>query len=302
MPLNSEFKGDIPNFNKDSAFEFIKNQVDFGPRIPNTNSHDSCGIFLENKLKSFGANIISQEAVVYKYDSTALKIKNIIAEFYPEKENRIMLFAHWDSRIYSDFDPDTTMQYKSFDSANDGASGVGVLLEIARHISITAPNVGIDIIFFDAEDQGEHKNETTYNETSWCLGSQYWAKNIHKENYNPLYGISVDMVGAKNAKFSKEDNSRHFSGYLTKQIWKTAENMGYSDYFIDQLTNPVLHDHLFVSKLTDIRTVIIIDYSRNSNYGYNEHWHTQKDNLDNIDKNTLNVVGQTLLQVIYSEK
>lgn len=300
-PLDSTFEGEKPIFNSDSAYLYIEKQVQFGPRIPNTEAHELCGTYLSEKLEEFGALVINQMTVVEKYNGEKLKIKNIIGEFYPEKENRIFLFAHWDTRPYSDYDPDSVKQYLAFDSANDGTSGVGVLLEIARQISEVEPNIGVDIIFFDAEDQGEHKNEEIYNETSWCLGSQFWANNLHKENYNPYYGIAVDMVGAKDAKFSKEDNSRHFAGYVTKRVWEIAENLGYSKYFISDLTSPILHDHLFVSKIAGFRTLIIIDYSEKNPLGYNIHWHTQNDNMSIIDKKTLEAVGKTLIEVIYSE-
>jgi len=302
LPLNGDLPTNLPQFSEDSAYLYIKNQVDFGPRIPNTTSHDSCGIFLAEKLISFKANVILQKAKVKKYKGNEINITNIIAEFYPEKEKRILLFAHWDTRPYSDYDDDTAFVYSPFDSANDGASGVGVLLELARIISQKEPEIGVDIILFDAEDQGEHKNENILNYTSWCLGSQYWANNLHKENYKPFYAISLDMVGDKNAKFTQEDNSRHFAAYVTKRIWEIADELGYSDYFVKSKTEGIIHDHLFIAKILDFKTLIIIEYSSVSKYKFNKTWHTQLDNLSVIDKNTLKVVGQTLLNVIYLEK
>jgi len=301
IPLGNLGKVTVPKFNSDSSYTYIEKQVSFGPRVPNTLAHDSCAMFLADKLKSFNSNVIIQTTTLKRYDNIELNIKNIIAEFYPEKENRIMLFAHWDSRLYTDYETDTVLSYTPIDGANDGASGVGVLLEIARQISINEPNVGIDIIFFDAEDQGEHFNTGIYNQKSWCLGSQYWANNMHKSGYNPLYGISLDMVGSPTAQFPMEDNSRHFAGYLTKKIWKRADELGYSNYFVNSLVNPLLHDHLFISKITGIRTIMIIDYSKDNLFGYANYWHTKNDTMENIDKKTLNAVGQLMLEVIYSE-
>jgi len=301
IPLNDVSNVSLSNFDKDSAYNFIDKQVSFGPRVPNTLAHDSCANYLINKLKSFNANVIVQDVTVKRFDNENLAIKNIIAEFYPDKENRIMLFAHWDTRLYGDFDTDSILKQQPIDGAGDGASGVGVLLEIARQISINEPNIGIDIIFFDAEDQGEHFDTKIYKETSWCLGSQYWANNLHKTNYKPLYGISLDMVAAPNAKFPKEDNSRHFCGYLVQKIWERADQLGYSKYFINSLTNPLVHDNLFVSKITGIRTMMIIDYTPDNLHGYGNYWHTHNDNMQNVDKNTLNAVGQVIMNVVYSQ-
>lgn len=302
IPLNGKLNDKKPEFNEDSAFYFIEKQVSFGPRIPNTEAHENCGFFLEEKLKSFNVNVIVQATEVKNYKNETLKIKNLIAEFYPEKEKRIMLFAHWDSRPYSDFDADSTYRDSTFDSANDGASGVGVLLEIARLVSNVEPETGVDVIFFDAEDQGEHNDENVYIETSWCLGSQYWTKNLHREKYSPIYCILIDLVGEKDARFTMEDNSRHFAGYLTKKIWELANEIGYSEYFVKKRTSGILHDHLFIGKNLGFKTLIITDYSDRTEIGYPTSWHTQNDNMQIIDKKTLNAVGEVLLNVIYSEK
>ena len=141
-----------PNFNQDSAYNFIQKQVDFGPRVPNTKAHKECAIYLEKTLENYGAKVLVQEAVVTAFNNDKLQIKNIIGQFSPEKKNRVMLFAHWDTRPFADHDDKN--KHKPIDGANDGGSGVGVLLEIARQISKENTTVGVDIIFFDAEDYG----------------------------------------------------------------------------------------------------------------------------------------------------
>ncbi len=301
IPLNGKQDVVTPVFNEDSSFNYIAKQVDFGPRVPNTKAHDDCAVFLEKKLQGFGAEVIVQSGVVTKYNGTKLEIKNIIAQFYPEKKDRILLFSHWDSRFIADQCTDTSMTQKPIAGANDGGSGVGVLLEIARNIGISQPNVGVDIIFFDAEDQGEPVALNIMNEKSWCLGTQYWCDNLHEKNYSAKYGISLDMVGGKNAKFSREDHSRHFAGYLERNIWELADSLGYANYFINEPQKGVLHDHVFVSQNAGIRSILIVEYHKGNTKGFGDFWHTHNDNINIIDKKTLKAVGQTVLATIYRE-
>jgi len=301
IPVNENKKAEVPNFEEDSAYNYIAKQVSFGPRVPNTDAHEKCAIFLEKKMQSFDAEVIIQKGFVTKYDGVKLEIKNIIAQFAPEKKERILLFTHWDSRFIADQCLDSNQVKVPIDGANDGASGVGVLMEIARIIGEHKPDIGVDIIFFDAEDQGEPSFLNKMNEKSWCLGTQYWCNNLHKKNYSAKYGISLDMVGSKNAKFAKEDNSRYFEGYLTKNIWKIGQELGYSEYFINELQKGILHDHVFVSQMGGIRSVLIVEYSSHNKNGFGDFWHTHNDNIDVIDKNTLKAVGQTVLTAIYRE-
>ena len=144
-----------PQFNADSAYLYTQKQVDFGPRIPNSAAHAQCASYLSSELTRLGATVIVQEAELRAFDNTLIKAKNIIGQFNPEKNNRLLLFAHWDTRPFADNDPDHSNYNKPIDGANDGASGVGVLLEIARNIGLAGHNMGIDIIFFDAEDYGQ---------------------------------------------------------------------------------------------------------------------------------------------------
>ena len=174
-----------PEFNADSSLAYTKAQVDFGPRIPSTEAHAKCAAYLVSKLKSFGGKVTVQEAPSKTYDGKSHRLKNIIAAFYPEKKQRVLITAHWDARPFSDQDPDPKMKDKPFDAANDGASGVAVILEMARQIQLKQPNVGVDFILWDIEDYGKSQDETE-NETTWCIGSQYWAKNPTFKDNKPL--------------------------------------------------------------------------------------------------------------------
>ncbi len=293
-----------PDFNADSAYYYIDKQVSFGPRVPNTPAHAACAVWLEDKLNEFGFQVIVQMGQVKAWNGELLNIKNIIGQHNPDATERIMLSAHWDTRPYAD--KDTINQYKPIDGANDGASGVGVLLEIARQISLLDPGYGVDIVFFDAEDYGtfDGKNypdmKSMYND--WCLGSQYWANNPPIPNYKPKYGILLDMVGAANATFPKEGISRKYAAAKVNAIWDAAEKLGYGQYFVKKLVGEITDDHLFINQLTGIPTLDIIHMNTENNYSvFGAFHHTHGDNMTVIDKNTLKAVGQTVLYAIYQK-
>lgn len=292
-----------PEFNADSAYLFVDKQVAFGPRVPNTAQHIACGDFLSSKLKEFGAVVTEQKMILSAYDGTKLNARNIIGTFAPDMDKRILLFAHWDSRPFADHDSDRNNFHTAIPGANDGASGVGVLLEIARILNTKKTNVGVDIIFFDAEDYGtpDFVNKSDGGEW-WCLGSQYWAKNPHIANYRAKYGILLDMVGAADATFYYEYGSKKYASGVLEKVWSTARQLGYGNYFISSEKGGVTDDHIPVNQFRKIPSIDIIDYKADAEYGFFPQWHTIKDDMDIIDKNTLKAVGQTLLEVIYKEK
>ena len=237
------------------------------------------------------------------------KWKILSVSFLPKKENRILLCAHWDTRPFADKDEDKSKQGDPIDGANDGASGVAVLLEIARAIQQKSPEYGVDIIFFDAEDYGaldfSMAGMPDYNSTAetWCLGSQYWSKNPHKPNYTAKYGILLDMVGAKDAVFPKEGYSLRYAAKLVNYIWNRGHDLGYGDYFQKRVMNGggITDDHFYVNKYAGIPCVDILHYNiENNGFGYFHHTH--QDNMSVIDPNTLNAVGDVVLDVVYNEE
>ena len=290
----------VPAFDADSAWVFVENQVKFGPRVPNSEAHVACGNYLTSELKRFGAQVYEQEATLTAYNGTQLKAKNIIGSYNPENSKRVLLFAHWDSRPYADHDKDPTNQMKPIDGADDGASGVGVLLEMARQFSIKSPAIGIDIIFFDAEDYGTPEFVKEYKENTWCLGAQFWAKNPHVKGYKADFGILLDMVGAKNASFFKEATSMRYAPQIVEEVWSTARDLGYGKFFINAEGGAITDDHQYVILGRNIPCIDIIYTDPESDNGFGPHWHTQNDTMDNIDRETLKAVGQTVLQVVYN--
>lgn len=289
----------VPTFDADSAYHFVDQQVKFGPRVPNSAAHKACGAYLAQELERLGAKVFQQNMTVTAYDKTPLEAMNIIGSYNPEKEKRILLFAHWDSRPYADHDANATLHKTPIDGADDGASGVGALLEIARQLSIKSPEVGVDIIFFDAEDYGTPEFVDTYIPDTWCLGSQFWAKNPHVPNYKADFGILLDMVGAKDATFYKEFTSMRYAARYVDLVWNTARNLGYGRYFVNADGNAITDDHQYVISGRGIPCIDIIHTQPNGETGFGKHWHTSNDTMENIDRNTLKAVGQTVLEIIY---
>lgn len=296
----------VPGFNADSAYAFVKKQVDFGPRVPYTQAHVQTGNYLVDKLKSYGWNVIEQQFDATSFDYKPMPLRNIIGSYNPAARKRILLAAHWDSRPFAD--KDTERKDEAIAGANDGASGVGVLLEIARLLPQNDTlNVGVDIIFFDGEDWGNDSSHQKYTpvrdgwEDWWCMGSQYWSKNRHQKNYSAFYGILLDMVGGKNAKFLVEGYSEQTAPSIVDKVWGQASKLGYDNYFIRQSGGSVTDDHYFVNTNTNIPMIDIIP-SDPATGSFGEFHHTHKDNMDIISKETLQAVGQTVLTVLYNEK
>ncbi|MDR3061346.1 MAG: M28 family peptidase [Dysgonamonadaceae bacterium] len=302
-PGKAEARIDVPVFSADSAYTYTSEQVAFGPRVPNTQSHRDCGYFLVSKMKSFGATVYEQNVNLKTYDGIELKAKNIIGSFQPENKNRILLFAHWDTRPFSDQDPNPENYKKPIDGANDGAGACAVLLEIARQIGLKQPSIGVDIIFFDAEDWGVPSFDKEYQGFGgYCLGSDFWAQNPHEKNYTARYGILLDMVSAPGARFYKEYYSKQAAPGIIGKVWEAAQINGFGQFFIDDNGGSVEDDHVHVMKYRTIPCINIIHYDPETEHNFGSYWHTQKDNMENISKETLQAVGQTLLYVIYHEK
>jgi glutaminyl-peptide cyclotransferase len=292
-----------PDFNADSAYFFIKQQVDFGPRVPGSEAHKKCAFFLEKKLKNYGMEVLLQKAELAVFTGKKVPAINIIGRYLPEEKNRILLMAHWDTRPFADRDKEKRTQ--PIDGANDGASGVAVLLEIARqiHLAENKPPIGIDIIFFDVEDYGQPQETMMLDKSNtWCLGSQHWARNPHVSDYRAKYGILLDMVGAKNAIFPKEGHSMHYAAPVVEKVWKTAARLGYAKYFIDNRDyRGLTDDHYYINTIAHIPSIDIVHYDPYKN-DFGDFHHTHKDNMSIIDKETLYAVGHTLLDVVFNEK
>ena len=292
-----------PAFIADSAFLFCQQQCDFGPRTMNSEAHDQCGQWIVGKFRQYGLDVQEQKTVLKGYDGTLLNSTNIIASYKPEEDQRILICAHWDSRPWADNDPDDANHKKPVMAANDGASGIAVMLELARLLQQNdSARVAVDFICFDAEDWGIPQWEEEVNGDSWALGAQYWAANYQSKANSYQYGILLDMVGGQGAKFYRESISMQYARNIVERVWQAANTAGYGSIFPYLDGGGVTDDHVPVNEKAGIPCIDIINYypdCEQSSFG--PTWHTINDDMQHIDKNTLKAVGQTLVQLIYSE-
>ncbi len=293
----------IPVFNSDSAYAYVKAQVDMGPRVPGSAAHARCGAWIKSELARHEADTVLEQraTVINPNDNTPLPIVNIMGRYNPDATERILLVAHYDTRPTADEDPDASRRNLPIDGANDGGSGVGVLLEIARQLSISKPSRGIDLLFVDAEDMGQSDDPALPGEgSSWCLGSQYWALH-HPYNAStmPDMAMVLDMVGGKGAKFHREQFSDHYAPRLVDFVWQAADRAGYGDRFINMAGGPILDDHLPLLRI-GIPTIDIVESRSDLTGTFPATWHTHADNIDNIDRKSLEAAGQTTLAIIHS--
>lgn len=287
----------IPSFDAASAFGYIEQQVAFGPRNPGSEGHRACRDWLVETFRSFGAEVIAQDFQARDLKNKSYDATNIIASFKPDAPRRVLLTAHWDTRAHGDYDPDESRHTAPIPGADDGGSGVGVLLEVARLLQANPIDLGVDIVLFDAEDQGKNNGE---DPMSWCQGAQYWGNKPHVANYTAQFGIHLDMVGAKNPRFGKEGYSRAYAPQIQQKVWGMAQGMGFGMFFVNDLTNPVTDDHKYVNELRRIPTVNIINQPLASETGFGPHWHTHSDGLEVIDQRTLKAVGQVVIATVYN--
>lgn len=295
-------------FNADSAYQFCQQQCDFGPRVMNSEAHERCAQWIAQKFQQYGYEVTLQKADLKGYDGTILKSTNIIATA-PSKDSedktRLLLCAHWDSRPWADNDPDSANWHKPVMAANDGASGVGVMLELARllqqHDSL---NVAVDFVCFDAEDWGAPQWTNKNDADSWALGAQYWAASFNAQPSTPSYqyAILLDMVGGQGAKFYHEAFSLDHARPIVEKVWQAAAAAGYGSFFPSQTGGYVTDDHVPVNEVAHIPCIDIINhYPDCPQSSFGPTWHTINDDMPHLDKNTLQAVGQTLVQVLFSE-
>ena len=294
-------------FCADSAYAFCAAQCQYGPRTMNSVAHEECGQWIAEKFRQYGCDVELQRADLKGYDGTILKSTNIIAKSRQltanSKQPRILICAHWDSRPWADNDPDSANWRKPVMAANDGASGVAVMLEIARLLQQNdSVGVAVDFVCFDAEDWGMPQWESDSDADSWALGAQYWAANCPKEIANSYqYGILLDMVGGQSARFYQEYFSMKYARNIVEKVWQAASAAGYGSYFPAKEGGGVTDDHLPVNEKAGIPCIDIINHypdCEQSNFG--PTWHTIHDDMQHIDKNTLQAVGQTLIQLLFS--
>ena len=294
-------------FSADSAYTYIAQQLAFGARVPGTDAHEACGDWLVSELARHGAQVKSQYGTMTNYAGRPQAIRNIVALLEGNTTHAILLCAHWDCRPWSDEEELYENRFEPVMGANDGASGVGVILEMVRQLSLRklrgefVPSV--QVVFFDCEDMGTPAHFIgSQRDHTWCLGSQLWAKEYKRSLLNIQYGVLLDMVGDPSATFPKEYFSVQYAGSYVERLWREASELGYGRYFVQQATYyPITDDHYYVNTIAGIPCVDIIDYKMNTETGFADWWHTQHDDIQNINKQTLQAVGETVLTTICSK-
>ena len=286
----------------------------FGPRVPNSAAHTQCAVWLIEQLRACGAEVELQKGFMPDYRGNNQQIFNIIGHFTTPANAtrpRILLGAHFDTRPWCDEEPDYADRMYNVPGANDGASGVGVLLEVARQLGMymqdsTRTFQPVDIIFFDCEDSGSPKLYTgPEREDTWCLGSQLWATNYAQKTVNDpssvakyQYGVIVDMVGAPDAVFPLEMYSTQYAENYQQKIWNAAAKLGYGAMFSNLPSYPITDDHYYINEIAGIPCVDIIHYDMRNATGFPTWWHTRQDNMSNISKTTLQAVGEVVMSLL----
>lgn len=290
----------IPDFSADSAYNYVKIQCDFGPRTPMSKAAKDCSEWMINFLKDKADTVYVQDFSSMLWNNEKVQGKNIIASFNLEATDRVVLCSHWDSRLWADNDKDSSFHHMPIIGANDGASGVGILMEIARLLKGKELKQGLDIVLFDLEDQGtpEWAENNTEDQTDWCLGSQYWSRNSHIPYYRAKYGILLDMVGAKDLRFTKEYVSMSYAPIIMNNVWNVARDLGYDNIFVDVQEGSVMDDHVFVNRYAKIPTIDIVHNSANGSFF--PHWHTTQDDINCISKESLLKVGKVVLITFFA--
>ncbi|MCI0496279.1 M28 family peptidase [candidate division KSB1 bacterium] len=275
----------IPAFNKQNSFHYLEKQCEFGARVPGTAAHLKCRDYLVATLRNYSNQVTLQPfQATMPASQKPVTCYNIIANFYPNQTRRVLLCAHWDTRPWADRDPDPANHQKPVLGANDGASGVAVLLEIARIISIVPPKFGLDIVLFDAEDFGTYGQNDT-----WALGSKQFAKNVVK-NYHPEFGILLDLIGDADQQLYIEQNSYRYARSVVDKVWNVAQRLHVHE-FIPEAKYEVYDDHLSLLEI-GIPCIDIIDFDY-------QHWHTISDTPDKCSPESLDNVGRVLLAVLF---
>ena len=289
-------KGLSIEVNADSVFAFVEAQTSMGPRVPGKVGHDRCMAFIKERLASCGAVVSVQDTVFAPVGTELLpqRVRNITGRFNVGAPRHVLLLAHYDTRPWADEESDPKHHDTPIDGANDGASGVAVLLEIARLMKQLPDNVEVEMLFVDAEDAGNHTEDL-----SWCIGSQAWASAFDPLSRRiPEYAILLDMVGGKNAKFHREYFSEQYASKINNKVWNTAKQLGYGERFPNEMGGALNDDHIHILSV-GIPAIDIVESSHPSTQSFNPTWHTLEDNINNIDRSTLKMVGDVVINTIF---
>lgn len=292
-----------PAFCADSAFRFVEEQCAFGPRVTGTRESRECAGYIAGRFRGYGAVVETRPCTVTTWDGSKVEALNIVASINPDSRDRILLCAHWDSRPWADNDPDERNHRTPVPAANDGASGVAVMMEVCRALGRDTLSLGVDFVCFDAEDMGtpQWADDRSDTEDTWCLGSRVWAQEAFESGYRARFGILLDMVGGRGSVFPREQVSMYYAAPVVDKIWKLGRQIGYTHYFPLTDGGSLIDDHVNVNRIARVPCVDIVPYFEDGPSSFGPTWHTLQDTPDNIDPGVLEAVGQTILQLIYND-
>jgi glutaminyl-peptide cyclotransferase len=274
-------------FDGQQAFHYIEQQVAFGPRVPGTPAHDNMGIWLDSLLRQRADSVVVQSWNHVTADHKTLPLRNFIARYKPAATQRILFLAHWDSRPVSD-SPISKDSSHAVMGANDGGSGVALLLGVADVLKRTPPSIGVDLLFVDGEDYGDF----TKAPADVLIGSRYYGAH-QLPGPPPLYAVLFDLVADKDLQIYQEGNSLIGAPEVVQRVWDTAKDLGYSGYFVASPRHTLIDDHLELQK-AGIRAIDVVDFDYPS-------WHTQYDTIDKVSGASLQVVGDVAVALIRRE-
>lgn len=288
----------LPAANADTLYRYVADQTAMGPRVPGSESHARCVEYITGRLAAAGG-VVTVQDTLFAAPGSGMKpqrVQNITGTFNAGAPHHVLLLAHYDSRPHADQEEDTSLNGKAIDGANDGASGVAVLLEIARLMKELPKDVEVEMLFTDAEDGGSYSDDF-----SWCVGAQAWADAFDPTTRRvPEYAILLDMVGGENAVFSREIFSERYARPINNKVWDTARKMGYGDRFANDLGGALNDDHIHIMRV-GIPAIDIVESSHPQTGSFNPTWHTLDDNLEHIDRNTMKMVGDVVINTVFGK-
>ena len=276
-------------FDGAKALQYVETQLGFGPRIPNTEGHIRTGDWILQRLRATADSVEVQAWNHVSDDGDTLSLRNFIGRFRPEATQRILYVAHWDTRPKADRSSNMGRRQMPVPGANDGASGVALLLGVADALALNPPSFGVDLLFVDGEDYGDFGRDLDV-----LMGSRYYAEQLDPDVPKPLFAVVWDMVGDSDLRFHREPNSMRGAPEVVERVWAKARELGYGNIFRDESGPAMTDDHLPLQAV-GIRTIDVIDFSYGPGNGY---WHTTDDTADKVSAESLQAVGDVALALL----